>query len=110
MRLRQRSLNRDGFSQLRHCLIELIFVLERESQVVVSRGVVGRERDQPLILGNRGCVVAFLNVRPSQIMAGDQIVGLQLERSIECRYRALWVALRDQRQAEIAVGLDEVWL
>ena len=110
MRLLQARSQGGGLLQLGHGFIQRVPLLQRQRQIVMGLGVVGREREELSILRDRRREIAFLNQRHAEVVQGHLIAGFELERRVELADGSRGITFLYQRQPEIVARLYEVRL
>jgi hypothetical protein len=76
----------------------------------VSLGAVGRDAYQPPVLRDRRVVIALLDESHAEVVMSDRVVRVEPDRLVERRDRTFGVALRDEGEPQLDVGLDEAGL
>src|SRR5262245_25046073 len=108
MRLLQCRLKSDaaleGFGGRR----EIIFIFERQAEVVMRFGVVRINPDQLSISLYRGGVIGLLHQSKAEVVERYLIVRVEFENGVEFGDCGAGIPLLDQRERQIVASIKEV--
>ncbi len=88
-------------------LIEVVFLLEREAQVVECLGIRRVQPGELAVLGGRGLEIALLHQNGAQVETSGRVIRMPIDHGAQRGHRCVRVAFLHQGKAEIRAGVRQ---